>query len=133
MKTTQLIMTEIEIATIEINISPRYIGDSEDDDVPSDMPLLSCQQWIAVVDIDTGKIDGWPEGEVRNLWAKVCDAGTYTLTTPAGFNIAQINGYVPHGVVPGEYGDYIDLKINGDGFITNWPKNPCVEEFFNQD
>lgn len=43
------------------------------------------------------------------------------------------NEYVPNGIVPGEYGDYIDLKINADGIITNWPKNPDCSKFFPED
>ena len=38
--------------------------------------------------------------------------------------------YVPHGVVPGEYGDYIHLNIDSDGTIANWPKKPNVKAFF---
>jgi hypothetical protein len=37
--------------------------------------------------------------------------------------------YVPHGLIPGEYGDYVSLKINEQGIITNWPKHPDIREF----
>ena len=38
--------------------------------------------------------------------------------------------YVPNAVIPGEWGDYIDLQIAADGTITNWPKKPDVSAFF---
>ena len=43
-----------------------------------------------------------------------------------------VQDYVPHGVVPGEYGDYVILKID-KGRIVNWPAKPDVSEFFNQE
>ncbi len=51
---------------------------------------------------------------------KVCDEGVYTLLSD-GKEVATRDGYVPHGVVPGEYGDYVILNIASDGKITNWP------------
>ena len=69
----------------------------------------------------------------HNLYCKVCDAGVYTLFDEDGQTIAIRAGYVPHGIVPGEYGDYIDLKINEQGIITNWPKQPDASEFFEDD
>jgi hypothetical protein len=43
------------------------------------------------------------------------------------------DGYVPNDLVPGSYGDYVELSINEEGVITNWPKNPSVDEFFDED
>jgi hypothetical protein len=34
--------------------------------------------------------------------------------------IHEIQDYVPHEIVPGEYGDYVELEINSDGAIDNW-------------
>ncbi len=62
----------------------------------------------------------------------MCDAGTYSLYDVGGDCLATINGYVPNGVVPGSYGDYIELKIDENGFITNWPKLPNVEELLRE-
>lgn len=135
MKAIVKIKQEIEIKTILIKISPRYIGNSEDDDVPSDFPLLNANKtaWVAKIDIDTGKIHDWPQGEVREMFCKVCDAGIYSLFDEKGCQLAEISGYVPNGIVPGEYGDYVDLKINADGVITNWPKHPDISAFFGDD
>ena len=133
MKAKVRVLKEIEIEKILISISPRYIGDSDDDDVPSDFPGLKNGSWDAVVMIDTGEILGWPQGDEREMYCKVCDAGRYTLYSSGGESVASIDGYVPHGVVPGDYGDYVHLKIGADGIIKNWPSKPDVSEFFCSD
>lgn len=134
MKTTAAIKTEIEIKWCVIDIEPRYIGDSKDDDLPTDFPLLNDakNQWRAKVDIDSGQIDGWPQGDARKMHVKVCDAGLYILQDSAGKELARLDGYVPHGVVPGSYGDYVELTIDESGRITNWPKSPDISEFFGE-
>ena len=125
----------VEIRSVKIDISPRYIGDSDDDDLETNFPLLNDEKlsWIAEVNIDTGQIAGWPIGENREMSVKVCDAGTYSLIDASGEIVAIKEGYVPNGVVPGEYGDYVDLKIDENGMITNWPNSPDISEFFEDD
>lgn len=126
---------EVEIKHVLIDIAPRYIGDDEDDDIPSNFPLLneSKTAWVAKVNIDTGQIEGWPQGEIRKLFCKVCDAGVYKLLDENGNVVATHSGYVPHGIVPGEYGDYVELDINESGIITNWPKELSFCHFLNED
>lgn len=132
MKAEVCIKQEVDIKKVSIDISPRYIGDGEDDDLPSDFPLLNEHKtcWRAMVDIDTGKIEGWPQGDAREMYVKVCDSGIYELIDVNNDVISHIEGYVPHGIVPGSYGDYVELKINEDGFITNWPRNKDISQFF---
>jgi len=131
MKAEILLPTEVEISHIKMSLSVRY----EEEDMPNNYPFRKGDMWNIVVNVDTGKIEGWPEGiEPRELYMKVCDEGTYTLLTPTGTEIVEReNDYVPHSMVPGQYGDYIDFKIDEKGVITNWPKNPSVEDFFEQD
>ena len=119
------ITTEVEIVNILIAVAVCY----GDEDIPHDFPLRDGDMWKAVVEIDTGRILDWPKGKTGDMCMKVCDSGLYTLFGPGGHKIAELDGYVPHGVVPGEYGDYINLKINSDGIITNWPKQPDFSEF----
>ena len=59
-----MIEQEVEVKTVLIDISPRYIGDDEDDDMPTTTPMLnnSKTSWVAFVDIDTGQIENWPQG-----------------------------------------------------------------------
>lgn len=136
MKATIKVEKEVNIRTVLIDIAPRYIGDAEDDDMPTDFPLLNAEKtaWVASVDIDTGAIAGWPQGDKRNMHVKVCDAGTYRLIDSEGNEVAaRVNDYVPNGVVPGSYGDYVELEIDENGIITNWPKHPDISGFFRND
>lgn len=118
---------EVNITRVRLALPVRY----DDEDIPYDFPLRDGEMWTADVDIDTGKIHGWPKGQVghiRNM--KVCDGGVYVLYDDAGNEVARREDYVPHGLVPGEYGDYVSLKIDETGTITNWPKNPKLSAFF---
>lgn len=133
MKATVKITQEVEIRKVLIDIHIRYVGDTEEDDVPTTLPFLKGNQWSAFVDIDTGKIEGWPNGVAASFSAKVCDQGVYTLYDEGGSVLAVKDGYVPNDLVPGSYGDYVELKINADGVIINWPESPCVDEFFGDD
>ena len=135
MKATIKVKKDVDIRIVRISIAPRYIGDSDDDDIPSDFPLLDLGRgvWNADVLIDTGEIVDWPKGDPRSMHVKVCDAGIYSLLDAEGNVLAEHDGYVPHGVVPGSYGDYVELTINENGVITNWPKDPSLDDFFNRD
>ena len=126
MKIETLIRTEVDVATIRIQVAVRC----DEEDIPNDFPLRKGDMWEATVDVDTGQIKDWPKGKSGDLQMKVCDSGTYTLFDREGKQLSERQDYVPNGVVPGEYGDYIDLKINSDGIITNWPKEPDFDSFF---
>lgn len=126
MKFTVTRPVEIEVTFISVHLPVRY----EEEDIPNDFPLRKGDIWSAVIEIDTGKIRDWPEGKSGNLHLKVCDSGQYTVGNEEDASLAVIEDYVPHGVIPGKYGDYVDLKINEHGIITNWPKKPDVSAFF---
>jgi hypothetical protein len=133
MKAFVMVEKEVEIKEVIIDIRPRHIGDGEGYDMPTGFPLLNDakNRWVARVNIDTGVIAGWPQGDARKMHVKVCDAGTYRLIDASGGEIAAIvNYYVPHGVVPGSYGDYVELTIDESGRITNWPRRPDFSAFF---
>lgn len=130
MKATIKVEKEIEIDSIRVSLPVRY----EEEDIPNNFPLRKGDMWCAQIDLDTGAIRGWPKGQSGELSMKVCDEGTYTLLDKCGGAVSCIEqNYVPHGVVPGKYGDYVELIINADGIITNWPKRPAVSCFFEQD
>lgn len=119
--------TEIIIERIEVSLPVRY----EEEDIPNDFPLRKGDSWKAVIDIDTGKIRDWPIGKSGSIeYMKVCDSGVYTLLDDEGDVVAHLEYYVPHGIIPGEYGDYVTLHIDSDGIITNWPKAPDLSDFF---
>ncbi len=125
MKVTVIKKEEVEIKFVLIDISPRHLGEEE-----KPVPLLTGDTWRVMVDINSGKIHDWPQGEEREYYWKICDAGSYYLLDENEEIALSIdNNYVPNNLLPGEWGDYLDLKINTDGIITNWLKNPTSEDF----
>lgn len=104
----------------------------EEDFVP---PMLNAetQRLDYVVNLKDGKMQNWKEsyGYLR-LWAKVRDSGTYTLLDADKQPFCQIRGYVPFKLIPPfeeGAGDYIELAVNADGTINNWPQNPDLSDF----
>lgn len=130
MKAKVLIETVVDVAFIRVKLPVRY----GEEDIPNTFPLRTGNTWESTIDVDTGKIVGWPEGNSQlSLYMKVCDEGVYELVNRNGETIAKLEGeYVPHCIVPGEYGDYVDLSIAPDGTILNWPKHPTVGQFFKE-
>lgn len=147
MKFTIMMPVEIQVSAVRLVLPIRY----GEEDIPKDFPMrFEAGGWtnvftdrknidkydafIVVVDIDTGQIRDWPkqDGPV-SVEMKVCDEGIYILYDETGKQIAKIEeDYVPHGVCPGQYGDYVDLQISATGLITNWPKKPNVQKFFDE-
>lgn len=129
MKFTVTKPTEIQVTTVEISVPIRY----GEEDIPNDFPLRRGNVWFATVDMDTGQVHRWPKGKNGRLHMKVCDEGTYILNDHDE-EVARVDeDYVPHGVIPGEHGDYIDLQIDATGKITNWPRKPDLSDFFPED
>lgn len=118
---------EVEITHVLVTLPVRY----DEEDIPNDFPLRQGKKWEAKIEIDTGKIIGWPDGQAGEIeYMKVCDEGSYALLDASGAVVLSIEqNYVPHGLIPGEYGDYVTLKINDQGIITNWPKRPDIRAF----
>lgn len=127
---------EIDISYVDISF-PVDDDDIEEDNLTVLIDPATPYTLSFRVDINTGKIQdfrGNPD-ESYEIYVKVVDQGSYSLIGPTGSVVAEIeDNYVPHGVVPGEYGDYVRLSIHGGrGIITNWPKKPDVSEFFPED
>lgn len=121
---------EIEVDRVILRLPDHH------NELAEDTPKLTNGVLNLHVIIDTGEIINWPKGEDWSLdiFLKVTDTGIYQLLDPFGKKVGEIDQYyVPHGLIPGEYGDYVDLKIDDQGFITNWPKEPNVSEFFQSD
>lgn len=130
MKATIKIEKEVEIAMIKIDVAVRY----GEEDISNDFPLRKGDMWSAIVEVDTGKILDWPIGRKGEMYMKVADQGSYYLLDKEGNTVLSIeDDYVPHGIVPGQYGDYISLVINDQGIITNWPKRPSLADFIKED
>lgn len=130
MKTTIKRPVEIEIATVKLKLPVRY----EEEEIPNDFPFREGDLWEAEINVDTGKILNWPQGKPADMFLTVKDTGYYELFDPAGRSLAKIDdNYVPHGLIPGEYGDVVLFTIDATGTITNWPIRPDVSEFFPED
>ncbi|MCK9415515.1 hypothetical protein M0Q97_02515 [Candidatus Dojkabacteria bacterium] len=125
MKTFLKTLKEINIKKVRIEAAITH----GDDEIPYDFPLRKGDMWIATIDIDEGKILNWTGGK-EHLFIKVCDMGSYYLLDENDNEvIIKEEDYVPNDLIPGEYGDYIDLYINETGTITNWYSQPSLDDF----
>jgi len=125
MKATIYVPTEVEIKTVRVEIP---IDDEED--IPKDFPMRIGNLWIATIDIDHGQIMGWTQGKTGSFCIKVVDGGSYFLEDEKGKTILSIeDGYVPNALLPGEYGDYLELEIDETGMITNWLEDANITDF----
>lgn len=128
MKITVKTEEEVEIKFVKVNVAVRY----GEEDIPNDFPLRKGDMWSAIIDIDKGMILDWPKGTKGELYMKVCDEGSYYLLDESGNTVLSIEeDYVPNELLPGEYGDYLDLDINEDGYINNWYSKPSLSDFIN--
>jgi len=124
---TVMVPKEIDFGFVGVSVAVRY----GDENMPYDFPGRIDNMWHATIDIDQGEILRWPEGKSGEFEMKVCDQGEYRLLDRKLNLIKRLqDSYVPNTLIPGEYGDYINLKINEFGVITNWPKNPDISDFF---
>jgi len=130
MKAKIKVEKEVDIAMVKVDVAVRY----GEEDIHSDFPLRRGDTWSAIINIDEGRVLDWPEGETGHLSMKVCDEGSYYLLDSAGNTVLSIEGgYVPNNLLPGRYGDYIDLHIGKNGFITNWYSKPSISDFTNEE
>lgn len=126
MKTIVPKPTEIEISHLLVDVPVNY----DEEDIPYDFPHRKEDRWRIKVNIDTGEIEGWPQGRAAKMDMKVTDGGTYTLLAPDGSVVAKIEeDYVPGSIGIGG-SDYIELEITEQGFIKDWPRKPDVRRFF---
>lgn len=130
MKITIPTVTEEDVALVRIEAAVNY-GQEE---IPYDFPGRVGDLWKADIDIDSGCILNWPAGQIADLHLTVKDAGNYYLVSRDGRVVAKIeDSYVPNGVIPGNYGDTIEMYIGSDGRISNWPKRPDFSRFLERE
>ena len=127
MITKIMVEKEVDITHVEVTVPIRYA----DEDIPYDFPSRNGDIWNVTINVDNGRISNWDGTTKLTFETKICDTGTYTLVDTDGKTVATIyNDYVPNNLIPGEYGDYINLEIDEGGYITNWPKKPNFCDFF---
>jgi hypothetical protein len=117
---------EVEAKYLDLDVAVRY----NDEDMAYDAPLRDGKSWKAVINLDEGRIENWPQGETLSFHdMKICDEDIYILLDADKKEITRIEGYVPNSLLPGEYGDYLDMDIDETGKITNWLTNASLEDF----
>ena len=130
MKATIKVKKEVEITMVKVDVAVRY----DEKDIPNDFPLRKGDVWSAIINIDEGRVLDWPKGEKRHLSMKVCDEGSYFLLDAEGNTVLSIEqDYVPNALLPGKWGDYIDLHIGENGLISNWYSRPSISDFISDE
>ena len=126
MKVTATIPHDFDVAVIRVSAKVRYWEDSfvngDEDTDGTLIPFRRGDLWEPIIDLETGRVMGWPEGTLAKVNYKVCDEGTYHLLDQNGAVVATREGYVPDMLAVGDhgYGDYIILTIRADGLIGGW-------------
>ena len=118
---------KVPVTHLKAFMDVRYWEDAEVDGVDESdeeplIPFYSPNGWQIFVDLETGKIDGWPKGVTAKTHYKVADAGIYSLLNAAGEVVVERDWYVPSMLYPNAdgFGDYVILNINEDGIIKDW-------------
>lgn len=118
---------ELDAKFLAVDAGVRYWEDSSINGVEDTdgtlVPFRDGERWVPVINIDSGKIENWPEGTTAEIHYKICDDGIYTLKDEGGEEIAKIeNEYVPRmlNTESSPDGDYIIMSILRDGTIENF-------------
>jgi hypothetical protein len=115
-----------EVAYVYISCPVRY-GDEQ---ISYEAPLRCGDCWQAFINVETGQIRDWPQGQSLDLCLKVCDEGAFALIDADCVVIAEHQiYYVPHCTIPGECGDYVELNIDANGVIQNWSPDGTFSGF----
>ena len=127
---------EVEITHIQAFCGVRYWEDAivngEEDTDGKLIPFRDGDTWQILIELETGRIVGWPKGTVASVHYKVCDEGVYKLLREHKHGpeiVKVIDGYVPDIMSPSgdSFGDYVIMDIDENGFIANW--RVTLEEF----
>ena len=103
---TVKVTQEVPVKYLNASMGVRYWEDGrvngvdEGEDNPK-MQLKSNDTWEITVDLETGKILGWPEGVTAETNYKVCDAGIYRALDAERVCVVEKDGYVPKMLSPG--------------------------------
>ncbi len=150
------ILTEKEINVkfmkCEIEVFPEdaTVNGECDDEDKCLMPFLVKQGkhsflWKPVIDIDEGKIVDWPNGTTAETNYKSVDCNRICFYDEneeliSWFDkreqeeVKEYEGYVPEilDCVGDGYGDYVQMKIDKNGYIENFNKED-INQIFNEE
>lgn len=90
-----------------------------------DGTLIPCREgdfWAPVIDLETGRIENWPQGTEADIHYKICDDGAYEVHDRDGALVKRITGYVIKMMCPEEngFGDYVIMKVGPEGLIKDF-------------
>ena len=79
-------------------------------------------RWRPVINIETGRILNWQQGNTANVHYKVCDGFACCFTDGSSVSILGYEGYVPDFMCPKEEpdGDHIVMDVDENGYIEDW-------------
>lgn len=144
------ILEPSDVKYLKIDVGPRYWEDASikfedkwEDDIEYDeqekgekpkMPFAvkdesktyAKYRWQITIDLENAKVLDWPQGVEARVFYKVCDDGTYYLLDADKNVLKEVNCYVPDILsyidVDDSFGDYIDMKIDGNGNLVGYLK-----------
>lgn len=128
-KIKQKVKVEVDLKTLHIRAGVRYWEDATVNGIEdADGNLIPCrddasEDWIPVIELETGKIRNWEKGITAEIHYKVCDDGDYYLMTEDETkHVLSKSGHVPDCLAVNDdgYGDYIIMKVDSDGIIKDW-------------
>lgn len=117
----------------------RFNGEWDDEHNPK-MPLITKSAgsdfadhaMTLVIDIKSGKVQDWTEGDVAQIDNKVIDAGVYSILNQDGDALVVTeNHYVPAALQLDDdgYDDYVRITIEEEGYIREWYP-PLVQQMY---
>ena len=127
--------------TLRAVLPTRFPHDSRlngvhDDEYEPRMPFTTKhgEAWASHVltldiDIESGKVVGWPADTTADINNKVVDMGIYSILNASGAEICEASGcYVPK-VLRGEEwdDDYVEISIAADGSVKGWQPMGVLE------
>lgn len=134
MKITVLRPQSFEVKTIAVNVKVRYWEDAIINGVPDESddedltPFAESDYWKPQIDLESGKIIGWPQGTKAEIHFKVCDGCEFKLLDENDEVAFFYSGYVPDLLCPEEVGgDYLIMNIDESGQINKWNPNAIQE------
>lgn len=138
MNVTIKVEKEVDIKYCQIKAQVRYWDDATVDGVEdTEGTLIPCREgelWCPLINIETGEIINWSKGVSAKVHYKVCDAGSYYLQDNDYVTHLSIeDDYVPNGLIPGEYGDYIIMDIDMNGKIKQWKSRIDLSDFITEE
>ena len=104
------------------------------------IPLVNGDSWDILIDLNEGKVVGWPKGFWLKTHFKVCDEGEYSFLDENKNEIINITKeydqyYVPDfmALEDSGYGDYVYINIDENGNIEHfeWMKS-AIKDYFKE-